>query len=173
MHLLVPSRIADERQRQLAIPERVTHTALNTDLFWTTEAVVEQAAELGVFPRPRGYHVAVMLVKPATVCGGVELPDSFIDAKSMASTTGVVIAIGPRAYQDKERFPDGPDCAIGEVVLIPKYCGQVIRLPTRSGEATLSIAYINDDQITAGWGDMTIHATEPAEPRTPVAAQAA
>ena len=71
-------------------------------------------------------------------------------------------------------FPHGPDCQIGEVVLIPKYSGQAIKLPGQNGEI-FTITFINDDEITAGWGDTVVSFAdaEPAEPRAPVAADMA
>lgn len=174
MSLLVPAHVHAARHGAMAIPGQVTAKALDSDLFWTTETVVEQAKDLGVFPQPRGHKVALLLIKPPESLGGVVIPEEARDRKTVASTTGLVLAMGPRAYQDPSRFDGIPDCEIGEVVLIPKYCGQVIRVPGLGGELH-SIVYVNDDQITAGWGATQVHGTaeEPAEPRAPVAALAA
>jgi co-chaperonin GroES (HSP10) len=171
--LLVPTSVADARRRQL-LPAVLTAAALDSDLFWTTDAVIEQVGNLGVYPAPRGHKVAVLLVKPPKTLGAIELPDDLRERKTLASTTGVVLGMGPRAYQDEDRFPGGvADCRTGEVVLIPKYAGSVIRVPGRNGEV-FSIAFIEDDQVIAGWGDASVHAAdpvdEPAEPRAPAEA---
>ena len=115
-----------------------------------------------------------MLIKPPKQLGSIELLDDFVERKTAASTTGVVLDIGPNAYKDAERFPHGPDCQIGEVVLIPKYSGQAIKLPGQNGEI-FTITFINDDEITAGWGDTVVSFAdaEPVEPRAPVAADMA
>lgn len=172
--LLVPRDVA-LAHRRAQLPAQLTAAALDSDLFWTTEAVIEQVGNLGVYPAPRGHKVAVLLVKPPKTLGAIELPDDLRERKTVASTTGVVLGMGPRAYQDEDRFPGRvADCAPGEVVLIPKYAGSVIRVPGRNGE-TFSIAFIEDDQVIAGWGDASIHASEgqddqPEEPRAPAEA---
>lgn len=168
--LVVPTHVAEARRRSL--PATLTAAGLDSDLFWTTEAVIEQVGNLGIYPTPRGHKVAVLLVKPPKSVGEIQLPDDLRERKTLASTTGVVLGMGPRAYLDEERFPGGvADCAVGEVVLIPKYAGSVIRVPGVNSEH-FSIAYVEDDQIIAGWGDVSIHAAEPAESRAPDAAAA-
>ena len=180
MGLLVPANVAAARVEQIrsgrgVVPQALTsHALMESDLFWTTEATIEQARNVGVFPQPRGHKVAVMLIKPPKQLGSIHILDDYVERKTAASTTGVVLAIGPNAYQDTERFPHGPDCQIGEVVLIPKYSGQAIKLPGQNGEI-FTITFINDDEITAGWGDTVISFAEagPEEPRAPVAADMA
>jgi co-chaperonin GroES (HSP10) len=171
--LLVPRDVALAHRRD-RLPDVLTAAALDSDLFWTTEAVVEQVGNLGIYPAPRGHKVAVLLVKPPKTLGAIELPDDLRERKTLASTTGVVLGMGPRAYQDEDRFPGlVADCGVGEVVLIPKYAGSVIRVPGRNGE-TFSIAFIEDDQVIAGWGDASVHASglddQPEEPRAPAEA---
>lgn len=167
--LYIPSHVRDEiraQQQRAQLPTEVTAAAYDSDLFWTTDAVAEQASCLGYYPKPRGHKVLVMLVKPPKTIGRIIISEDARERKTVASTTGLVLALGGRAYLDKERFADQVDCKVGEVILIPKYSGSVIRVPGTNGEY-FNLAYIEDDQVIAGWGDMTIHAAEPEEPRAP------
>jgi co-chaperonin GroES (HSP10) len=49
--------------------------------------------------------------------------------------------VGPLAYKDKIKFPDGPWCKEGEWVMFGKYAGS--RFNTEIGEVRI----LNDDEI--------------------------
>ena len=79
------------------------------------------------------------------------MADDNREARSMASPQGVVVAMGPSAYKDAERFPDGkPWVHIGDRVMFQKYSGRMFQI--RTGQ---HIAVLNDTDFAAvidtGW----------------------
>ena len=78
-----------------------------------------------VLPKVPGYHI---LVRPVSVKsqtkGGIILPDSTKNDIAYLTTVGKVLAIGDTAYEDKEKFPNGPWCSVGDYVCYGKHTGQ-------------------------------------------------
>jgi co-chaperonin GroES (HSP10) len=62
-----------------------------------------------------------------------------------ASPLGQVIALGPAAYKDPERFPDGPWCEPGDIIVMRPYSGTSFRRAGYPYEYRL----INDDTVEA------------------------
>ena len=64
-----------------------------------------------ILPELPGYHV---LVRPISIKektkGGILLPDAVKDDMSYLTTVGRVLKIGDLAYQDIDKFPNGPWC---------------------------------------------------------------
>ena len=62
----------------------------------------------------------VILVKapvfPEKTVGGIYRPDGYKEEHEKKYDTGLVIGMGPEAYNSKERFPSGPRCKIGDWV---------------------------------------------------------
>ena len=56
---------------------------------------------------------------------------------------GQVVAMGESAYQDSARFPNGPWCQVGDVVLIRSYAGTRLKI----GDTEFRV--INDDTVEA------------------------
>jgi co-chaperonin GroES (HSP10) len=54
-----------------------------------------------------------------------------------------VLAVGPLAYADENKFPTGPWCKKGDWIVFGRYAGA--RLPIDEGE----IRIINDDEVLA------------------------
>jgi co-chaperonin GroES (HSP10) len=63
--------------------------------------------------------------------------------QSISTTTGYVLSVGPDAYKDKTRFPEGPWCKEKDWVIFGRYAGS--RLSIEGGE----IRILNDDEILA------------------------
>lgn len=170
-NLLVPSHVKRSYVPRFSnggdLPA-VPAAALSTDLFFTDASVAAQVANLGAFPTPRGHKVAVLMVLPPDRIGSFVIPDEYREKKGRATTTGVVVGLGPAAYQDKERFPDGPYCRLGEVVVFPKYAGQPISVPGKDGQP-VALTFLNDDEIVAGWGDFSVQAGDEADLAEPPA----
>lgn len=61
-----------------------------------------------------------------------------------------VIDMGPDAYKDEARFPNGPYCKIGDYVLIRAYSGTRFRI---HGKELFRV--INDDSVEAVVEDPT------------------
>jgi len=95
-----------------------------------------------------GFHVLVQptSIRPKTK-GGIILPDRVKDDISYLTTIGKVLKIGDSAYLDKEKFPNGPWCKVGEYVCYGKLSGQ--KFVYKGAKLLL----IFDDQIIMKVGD--------------------
>ena len=71
------------------------------------------------------------------------LADSTLEKQQVASQCGLILAMGPQCYKDKERYPEGPWCKVGEWVMFARYAGSRIKI--EGGEIRL----LNDDEILA------------------------
>lgn len=77
-------------------------------------------------PKPVGYKILVALPKVDDKYEGTSIlkVDSAIAAETVTSVVALVLEVGPDAYMDKERYPNGPWCKQGDYVLIGPYKGQ-------------------------------------------------
>ncbi len=100
--------------------------------------------EKSKLPVPTGWRILVLPFKgKKKTKGGILYSDEQIDRQQLATVCGNVLAIGPQAYQDKERYPDGPWCKVGDWVIFARYAGS--RFKIEGGEVRL----LNDDEIIA------------------------
>ena len=76
-------------------------------------------------PNIPGYHI---LVRPMTVKAktksGIFIPDSLQDDIAYLTTVGKVEVVGELAYEDKNKFPKGAWCKVGDHVCYGKHTGQ-------------------------------------------------
>ena len=95
-------------------------------------------------PAPTGFRVliAVPSIEEKTA-GGVIRPDNLRTLEKTASIFGVVVALGPDAYKNEERFPSGPWCKKGDWVLFRSYSGTRFRVEGQE------FRVINDDTVEA------------------------
>ena len=95
-------------------------------------------------PKPTGWRILVLPFKMKDKTkGGIVLADSTLEKQQVASQCGLILAMGPQCYQDKERYPEGPWCKVGEWVMFARYAGSRIKI--EGGEIRL----LNDDEILA------------------------
>jgi len=95
-------------------------------------------------PEPQGYKLLIAIPKlEEKTSGGVIIPDKLKGMEQTASIIGLVIALGKAAYNDAEKFPDGPYCKEGDFVIFRSYSGTRFKL--RGEEFRL----INDDTVEA------------------------
>ena len=93
-------------------------------------------------PEPTGYRLLIALPEiDEKTQGGVIMPDGLVKDESTASIIGFVLKIGPDAYSDKERFPNGAWCKEGDFVIFRSYSG------TRFKVAGKEFRLINDDTV--------------------------
>ena len=93
-------------------------------------------------PEPTGYRLLIALPEiDEKTQGGVIMPDGLVKDESTASIIGFVLKIGPDAYSDKERFPNGAWCKKGDFVIFRSYSG------TRFKVAGKEFRLINDDTV--------------------------
>ena len=95
-------------------------------------------------PQPTGWRLLVLPFKmKEKTKGGILITDDVIERSQVASTCGLVLDVGPDAYKDKERYPDGPWCKKGTWVIFARYAGS--RMKIDGGEVRL----LNDDEVLA------------------------
>lgn len=97
-----------------------------------------------VLPKPKGYKLLVAMPElEEKTAGGVIIPDSLKDREHTASIVGCVIELGPDAYKDEEKFPNGPFCEKGDWIIFRSYSG------TRFKVSDQEFRLINDDTVEA------------------------
>ena len=75
--------------------------------------------------------------------GGLHLAETTLERQQVASQVGLVLAMGPQCYKDKERYPEGPWCKEKDWVMFARYAGRRIKI--EGGEMRL----LNDDEVLA------------------------
>lgn len=110
---------------------------------YETEKLLEGKDALRM-PEPSGYKLLIALpeVKEKTQ-GGVYLPDHLKDREGIASIMGFVLKVGPDAYQDEKKFPNGPWCEEGDFVIFRSYSGTRFKVDGKE------FRLINDDTVEA------------------------
>ena len=99
-------------------------------------------SDLSKVPQPTGWRLVVLPYRGvAKTKGGVLLTDKAVEEQQLASVCALVLKIGPDAYQDKEKFPNGPWCKEGQFIMYGRYVGN--RFQTKYGEHRI----LNDDEI--------------------------
>ena len=103
------------------------------------ENIKSQESQL---PEPSGWRLLVLPFTPRekTKCG-ILIAQESLEKLRIATNCGYVLKMGPLAYQDKEKYPTGPWCKIGEWVIFARYAGS--RLPIEGGEVRI----LNDDEV--------------------------
>ena len=95
-------------------------------------------------PKPTGWRLLVLPFKmKETTKGGLHLAETTLERQQVASQVGLVLAMGPQCYKDKERYPEGPWCKVKDWVMFARYAGSRIKID--GGEMRL----LNDDEVLA------------------------
>jgi|TARA_X000001388_G_C2142993_1_gene89413 co-chaperonin GroES (HSP10) len=111
---------------------------------WDGKQAEKKKKELEKLPTPTGFRIVLFPLKlEGKTKGGVLLTDETIEESQITTNICKVLKIGPSAYKDKERFPDGPWCKQDDWVLITRYAGSRIKID--GGELRI----INDDEVLA------------------------
>jgi co-chaperonin GroES (HSP10) len=110
-----------------------------------TEQVVVTDDEMEQqIPKPVGYRVLIALPTiEETYDSGIVKADRTLNEERILSTMGIVLDMGGEAYSDKERFPNGPWCKIGDFVMFRPNSG------TRFKVNGQELRLLNDDSIEA------------------------
>ena len=119
----------------------MTKLILATENGEVPENAEDKAKQL---PKPAGYHI---------LCAVPEVEEEFenglvkssmtVYTEEMLTTVLFVVALGPDAYKDPQKFPSGPWCKVGDFVLVRPNAGS--RLVIHGKDFRL----INDDTIEA------------------------
>ena len=75
--------------------------------------------------------------------GGLLLTDKAIEEQQLTTNVGLILNMGPDAYADKNKFPNGPWCKKGDWVVFARYAGSRVKI--EGGE----IRILNDDEVLA------------------------
>ena len=109
-----------------------------------SEEQKEVTNEKAKLPKPTGWRMLVLPFRmDEKTKGGVLLGQETIERQQVASQCGNVLAMGPQCYMDKERYPNGPWCKVGDWVIFARYAGS--RIQIEGGEIRL----LNEDEILA------------------------
>ena len=93
-------------------------------------------------PQPTDWRMLILpYMGQAKTKGGIILPDEARDREHYATVCAYVLKVGPDAYKDKEKFPNGPWCKEGDWILFGRYAGARFKL--EDGECRI----INDDEV--------------------------
>ena len=99
-------------------------------------------------PHPTGYRILILpFVTQGVTKGGIHLAKQTLDKERLATVVGYVVDLGPDAYGDLNKFPDGPWCKKGDWVIFGRYAGA--RFMIDGGDMRL----LNDDEILATTND--------------------
>ena len=95
-------------------------------------------------PKPTGWRLLVLPFKmKEKTKGGLHLAETTLEKQQVASQVGLVMAMGPQCYKDKERYPEGPWCKEKDWIMFARYAGSRIKID--GGEMRL----LNDDEVLA------------------------
>tara|TARA_R110000787_G_scaffold231774_2_gene339124 strand:+ start:3891 stop:4328 length:438 start_codon:yes stop_codon:yes gene_type:complete len=93
-------------------------------------------------PKPTGWRLIVLPYKAKQKTkGGIILSDKTVTESQIATNCGLVMEVGPDAYNDKDKFPHGAWCKKNDWVLFARYAGS--RLNIEGGELRI----LNDDEV--------------------------
>ena len=107
----------------------------------TVETIDSHSEKL---PHPTGYRILILPFSPPSVTkSGIHLAKQTVDRESLATVVGYVVAMGPDAYGDLHKFPEGAWCKEGDWVIFGRYAGA--RFQIEGGDMRL----LNDDEILA------------------------
>jgi co-chaperonin GroES (HSP10) len=105
------------------------------------EKVEQKATQL---PKAAGYHILCMVPEADKEYeSGIAKASDTMKYEEVLTPVLFVMDIGPDAYQDKERFPSGPLCKVGDFVLIRPSSGSRLKIHGRE------FRIINDDSVEA------------------------
>jgi chaperonin GroES len=112
----------------------------NNDLIGVKKSKKEEPK----LPKPTGWRLLVLPFKmKEKTKGGLVLAETTLERQQVASQVGLVMAMGPQCYKDKERYPEGPWCKEKDWVMFARYAGSRIKID--GGEMRL----LNDDEVLA------------------------
>ena len=124
--LILPKHVAERRIKQVEKEKKVKKKPLE---------------EMSL-PKPTGWRILVLPYKAKEKTkGGIILSDKTVTESQIATNCGLVLDMGPDAYNDKDKFPNGPWCKKKDWVLFARYAGSRINID--GGE----LRVLNDDEI--------------------------
>jgi len=106
-----------------------------------TEKAAKKPSQL---PEPKGFKLLIALPEvDEKTEGGILKASETIRNESVATVVGFVLKLGPDAYKDEKRFPNGPYCGEGDWVVFRAYSGTRVKIHGKE------FRLINDDTVEA------------------------
>ena len=104
------------------------------------QATAEEKGKL--LPKPSGYHILCAIPEQEKEYeSGIIKSDTTLHMEEVLSTVFFVVDLGPDAYKDEKRFPNGPSCKVGDFILVRPNTGTRIKIHGRE------FRLINDDSV--------------------------
>jgi co-chaperonin GroES (HSP10) len=101
-------------------------------------------------PEPKGWKILVAMPQAdEKTKGGIVKASQTIRDEEISNICGYVLKMGKECYQEKNRFPTGPWCEIGDWVIFRAYSGTRIKMYGQE------FRLINDDTVEAVVDDPT------------------
>jgi len=147
--LFVPDHVAKAAQKAIKenpqMPKPIENAfGKGTDSKNEDDPSQMDASALERLPQPTGYRVLIIPYYPSEKTkGGLYVPDQVRDREAFATVAAYVVKLGPDAYKDSQKFPNGPWCNEKDWVLIGRYAGNRFKVEG------LEVRIINDDNIIA------------------------
>ena len=95
-------------------------------------------------PDPSTYHLLCVLPEiDETYESGLVKAGQTLHYEEVLSPVLFVVKVGPDAYADKDRFPSGPSCKVGDFILVRPNTGTRIKIHGKE------FRIINDDSVEA------------------------
>jgi len=111
---------------------------------FTPEAVQEDESLIEKLPTPTGYRILILpFTQKSVTKGGIHLADSYLEKERLGTNVGFVVSLGPDAYKDKNKFPNGAWCQERDWIIFGRYAGARIKID--GGDLRL----LNDDEVLA------------------------
>ena len=108
------------------------------------EAENEETEKAKQLPEPKGYKILIAMPGAEEKTeGGIIKAAVTRQLEEVGAMYGLVLKLGPDAYADKNRFPNGPYCEEGDLILMRSYSGTRFRIHGKE------FRLINDDSVEA------------------------
>ena len=104
----------------------------------------EETEKAKQLPEPKGYKILIAMPGAEEKTeGGIIKAAVTRQLEEVGAMYGLVLKLGPDAYEDKNRFPNGPYCEEGDLILMRSYSGTRFRIHGKE------FRLINDDSVEA------------------------
>ena len=115
--------------------------ATDTESVEAEDAPQRKASQL---PEPKGYKMLIALPEvDEKTEGGIIKSVKYQHEETIATVVGWVMSMGPDAYSDPNRFPNGPYCQVGDWVVFRAFSGTRLKIHGKE------FRIINDDTVEA------------------------
>lgn len=128
----------------VAVPMPGLVSASGEKLKSVDDQLIDDGEAPSQLPEPTGYRLLIALPQPKEMTdGGIIKASETMNQEEIGTIVGFVMKLGPDAYNDEKRFPNGPYCKERDFVMFRAFSGT--RFKVHGQEFRL----INDDSVEA------------------------